>query len=142
MIVYFSNVSNFTHRFVEKLEVPASRIPINSGEAGTFTISEPSTLILPTYGANGRDFVPKQVIKFLNNPQNRLLVHSVIGSGNVNFLEDYCRGADVVSAKLQVPLLYRFELAGIPEDIETVHERLYLWETRRQMSPTSTGTQS
>lgn len=135
MIVYFSNVSNFTHRFVEKLEVPASRIPIKAEEAGTFTISEPSTLILPTYGANGRDFVPKQVIRFLNQEQNRLLIDSVIGSGNVNFLEDYCRGADIVAEKLMVPLLYRFELAGTQDDVENVRKGLSLWATRQQMNP-------
>lgn len=135
MIVYFSNVSNFTHRFVEKLEVPASRIPIKAEEAGTFTISEPSTLILPTYGANGRDFVPKQVIRFLNQEQNRLLIDSVIGSGNINFLEDYCRGADIVAEKLQVPLLYRFELAGTQDDVENVRKGLTRWATKRQMNP-------
>ena len=135
MIVYFSNVSNFTHRFVEKLEVPASRIPIKAEEAGTFTISEPATLILPTYGANGRDFVPKQVIRFLNQEQNRLLIDSVIGSGNINFLEDYCRGADIVAEKLQVPLLYRFELAGTQDDVENVRKGLTRWATKRQMNP-------
>lgn len=134
MIVYFSNVSNFTHKFVEKLEVPASRIPIKAEEAGTFTISEPATLILPTYGANGRDFVPKQVIRFLNQEQNRQLIHSVIGSGNINFLEDYCRGADIVAEKLQVPLLYRFELAGTQDDVENVRNGLHLWETKLQMN--------
>jgi protein involved in ribonucleotide reduction len=127
LIVYFSNVSNFTHRFVEKLEVPASRIPIKAEEAGTFTISEPATLILPTYGANGRDFVPKQVIRFLNQEQNRQLIHSVIGSGNINFLEDFCRGADIVAEKLQVPLLYRFELAGTQDDVENVRNGLHKW---------------
>ena len=134
MIVYFSNVSNFTHRFVEKLEVPASRIPIKAEEAGTFTISEPATLIMPTYGANGRDFVPKQVIRFLNQEQNRLLIDSVIGSGNVNFLEDYCRGAEIVAEKLSVPLLYRFELAGTQDDVNNVREGLARWATRQQMS--------
>lgn len=124
MIVYFSNVSGFTHRFVEKLGLPASRIPINSVEAGSFVISEPSTLILPTYGANGRDFVPKQVIRFLNVEGNRNLITSVIGSGNINFLDDYCKAADIVSAKLGVPVLYRFELAGTPDDIENVQKEL------------------
>ena len=138
MIVYFSNVSNFTHRFVEKLEVPASRIPIKAEEAGTFTISEPSTLIFPTYGANGRDFVPRQVIKWLNIPENRLFVDSVIGCGNRNFLEDYCRGAQLVADKLQVPLLYRFELAGTQDDVENVRNGLHTWAIKYRKSPTST----
>lgn len=131
MIVYFSNVSGYTHRFVEKLGLPASRIPINSAEAGSFVISEPATLILPTYGANGRDFVPKQVIKWLNVEANRNQITSVIGSGNINFLDDYAKAADIVSAKLGVPVLYRFELAGTPDDIENVQKELnHLWATK------------
>lgn len=130
MIVYFSNVSGFTHRFVEKLGLPASRIPINSVEAGSFRISEPSTLILPTYGANGRDFVPRQCIRFLNVEENRNLITSVIGSGNINFLDDFAKAADIVSAKLGVPVLHRFELAGTPEDIDIVHKELEnIWAT-------------
>jgi protein involved in ribonucleotide reduction len=134
LIVYFSNVSNFTHRFVEKLEVPASRIPIKAEEAGTFTISEPCVLIMPTYGANGKDFVPKQIIRFLNLEQNRDKITAVIGSGNVNFLGDYCRGAEIVAQKLSVPLLYRFELAGTQDDVKNVKKGLTLWETEQQKS--------
>ena len=130
MIVYFSNVSGYTHRFVEKLGVPASRIPINSVEAGTFTISEPSILLMPTYGANGRDFVPRQVVRFLNQENNRKLITGVIGTGNVNFLQDYCRGADIAAAKLGVPVLYRFELSGTQDDIDHVRKELDIWETK------------
>lgn len=137
MIAYFSNVSGFTRRFVEKLELPASRIPISSVEAGSFSISEPSVLLLPTYGANGRDFVPKQVIKFLNVEANRNLITGVIGSGNVNFLDDYCKAADIVSAKLGVPVLYRFELSGTPDDIDNVQKELEKhWATKSHQSPT------
>lgn len=138
MIVYFSNVSNFTHRFIEKLEVPASRIPLKTVEAGTFTISEPCTLVFPTYGASGEGFVPKQVIHFLNNPQNRLLIDSVIGSGNRNFLGDYCRGAVIAAEKLGVPVLYRFELAGTQEDVENVRKGMNNWVTKYRKSPIST----
>lgn len=81
-------------------------------------------LITPTYGANGRDFVPRQVIRFLNNIENRTHLIGVIASGNLNFLDDYARAGDVIAQKCQVPLLYRFELAGTPEDVEKVQEGL------------------
>lgn len=57
-IVYFSSVSENTHRFVEKLELPATRIPILGRIQDPDFVREPYVLVLPTYGgghANGPD---------------------------------------------------------------------------------------
>ena len=51
-LVYFSSVSENTHRFVEKLGMPATRIPLH----GRIEVDQPYVLVLPTYGgghANG-----------------------------------------------------------------------------------------
>ena len=45
-LVYFSSVSENTHRFVEKLGLPAIRIPLH----GRIEVDEPYVLVLPTYG--------------------------------------------------------------------------------------------
>lgn len=124
MIVYFSSASGFTERFVEKLGLPAKRLPLKTSEAELFTVNEEFVLICPTYGASRKDFVPKQVIKFLNNIENRSLIRGVIGSGNINFMEDYAKAGKIVSEKCQVPLLYIFELAGLDEDVKNVREGL------------------
>lgn len=85
------------------------------------TIDSPKVLILPTYGAGPHTkAVPKQVIQFLNIEQNRDNVVGVIGTGNTNFYEAYCLAADIVSQKLQVPVLYRLEITGTPHDVEQV----------------------
>ncbi|EME63151.1 MULTISPECIES: class Ib ribonucleoside-diphosphate reductase assembly flavoprotein NrdI [Rhodococcus] len=128
-LVYFSSASENTHRFVRRLGLPATRIPLHDRD-GAFAVHEPYVLILPTYGggttATGRDtnFVPKQVIRFLNNPHNRALIRGVIAAGNTNFGESYCYAGDVVSQKCKVPYLYRFELMGTAEDVERVREGL------------------
>ncbi|WP_342659497.1 Protein NrdI [Rhodococcus ruber] len=128
-LVYFSSASENTHRFVRRLGLPAIRIPLHDRD-GAFEVHEPYVLILPTYGggttATGRDtnFVPKQVIRFLNNPHNRALIRGVIAAGNTNFGESYCYAGDVVSQKCKVPYLYRFELMGTAEDVERVREGL------------------
>ncbi|MBA4025320.1 MAG: class Ib ribonucleoside-diphosphate reductase assembly flavoprotein NrdI [Gordonia sp.] len=124
LIVYFSSVSENTHRFVEKLGMRARRIPLID-HYGSFTVDEPYVLICPTYGggkASGEPggFVPKQVIKFLNNPHNRSLITAVIAAGNTNFGEEFCFAGNIISAKCQVPYLYRFELMGDTEDVERV----------------------
>jgi len=127
-LVYFSSVSENTHRFVQKLDLPAIRIPLKGG----IEVNEPYVLILPTYGggkANGPDpedgsYVPKQVIAFLNNEHNRSLLRGVIAAGNSNFGAEFCYAGDVVSRKCKVPYLYRFELMGTVDDVEAVRAGL------------------
>ena len=75
-------------------------------------------LIVPTYGGgNEGGAVPKQVIKFLNDEDNRALIRGVIAAGNTNFGEAYCIAGDIIAAKCHVPYLYGFELMGTTEDV-------------------------
>lgn len=123
-LIYFSSVSNNTHRFVEKLGVAAERIPLFSRDEPVVA-SEPYVLVLPTYGGGPETkAVPKQVIQFLNVEQNRELLRGVIAGGNTNFGEAYGIAGDMIARKLNVPLLYKFELFGTPEDVRAVKEGL------------------
>ncbi len=123
-LVYYSSESGNTHRFVGKLGLPATRIPISPKE-GTPKVDIPFVIFVPTYAdGEGRGAVPKGIIRFLNDPENRKHVRGVIGGGNKNFGEHYCRGAKEVARKCQVPLLYRFELLGTDEDITAVKSGL------------------
>lgn len=73
-LIYFSSVSENTHRFVGKLGIAADRIPVLPSEPH-LQATEPFVLLLPTYGGgNGAGAVPKQVIRFLNDPDNRGLL--------------------------------------------------------------------
>ena len=124
-VVYFSSVSENTKRFVDKLEAQSVRIPIRTEEAAEFVHDRDSVLVLPTYGGgNDNSTVPKQVIKFLNNPDNRKHIKAVIAGGNTNFGSHFGKAGDIVADKLGVPVLYRFEITGIPEDVIEVKERL------------------
>jgi protein involved in ribonucleotide reduction len=132
-IVYFSSTSENTKRFVDKLGLVSKRIPLLTKDVEGFHISKPSVLVLPTYGG-GEDkrAVPIQVIKFLNDPVNRSLIAGVIATGNTNFGSSYAVAGEIVSAKLQVPLLYRVEILGTPHDIFEVKERLQkLWDRQQ-----------
>ena len=125
-IVYFSNYSGNTKRFVEKLTDNARRIPIDySADADTVGVCVPFVLVVPTYGGgNEKSAIPRQVRAFLNVPENRELLRGVIGTGNTNFGEHYCKAADLISAKTGVPVLARVEIFGTPEDIDKITERL------------------
>ncbi len=127
-IVYFSTQSGNTKRFVEKLGLRALQIPLSPDEEMP-AVHEPFVLILPTYaGADGRGAVPKQVIRFLNKPENRDHIRGVIAGGNRNFGEYYAYAGTVISARCNVPCLYRFELMGTEEDVIEVQNRMrQLW---------------
>lgn len=119
-LVYYTSASGNTGTFVSKLGLPSSRIPI-SPKTEPLLVDDPYILIVPTYAdGEGRGAVAKGIIRFLNNEKNRGLIRGVIGAGNKNFGEMYCRGAKIVAEKCGVELLYKFELLGLEEDFENV----------------------
>ena len=124
LLVYFSSATENTKRFVERVGVPAARIPLKPTDE-PLIVDEEYVLMVPSYGGGDiKKAVPKQVIKFLNNEHNRALCRGVISSGNINFGEAYCIAGDVLSRKLKVPFLYKYELLGTPEDVKAVQEGL------------------
>ncbi len=135
LLVYFSSISGNTARFVEKIQAKlgarAVRIPLHSTDAD-LVVDEPFVLVTPTYGGGqGRGeekgAVPRQVIRFLNDEQNRSLIRGVISAGNTNFGEHFCIAGEIISRKCHVPHLYRLELFGTPEDVDRVSEGLERW---------------
>ena len=134
-LVYFSSVSENTHRFVEKLGLPALRVPLLRTEE-PLRVTEPYVLVTPTYGGgNGSGAVPRQVIRFLNDATNRSLLRGVVAAGNTNFGEAYCLAGKIISAKCEVPYLYGFELLGTSEDVTRVREGLRQFWQRQSRRP-------
>ena len=135
-VVYFSSASENTRRFVVKLGIPATRIPLHRSDPALL-VTDPFVLVLPTYGGGTMGgAVPKQVIRFLNDPGNRALIRGVITGGNTNFGQAYCLAGDIVARKCGVPHLYRFELMGTPDDVEAVREGLTTsWQPLSSLTP-------
>lgn len=124
MIAYFSNVSGYTERFINKLDLPNVKIPLYTREESP-VMEEPYILVFPSYGrGSAKAAVPKQVIKFLNIEQNRDNLLGIVGVGNRTFGENYQIGARIASHKTGKPILYTLELFGTPEDVKEVKE---LW---------------
>jgi len=128
-ILYYSSKSQNTHRFVTRLGLPAERIPISPDDPMP-SPRQPYVLFCPTYAdGEGKGAVPKQVIRFLNDPENRAFIRGVVASGNRNFGEFYAYAGDVIAARCKVPFLYRYELMGTDDDIENVKSRIEaLWK--------------
>lgn len=131
LLVFFSSVSGYTARFIEKLGMRSVRIPLYRTDE-PLVVDEPYVLITPTYGGgDGHGAVPKQVIRFLNDEHNRSLIRGVIATGNTNFGEAYGLAGDIIARKCHVPHLYRVELFGTPDDVDRVSGGLEQWWKRQ-----------
>ncbi|MHB7244910.1 class Ib ribonucleoside-diphosphate reductase assembly flavoprotein NrdI, partial [Klebsiella pneumoniae] len=87
----------------------------------------------PAGGAPPPAPVPRQAIRFLNDVHNRQLIRGVIAAGNRNFGDGWGRAGDVIAQKCAVPYLYRFELMGTPDDINTVRKGVSeFWQRQPQ----------
>lgn len=128
-LVYFSSASGNTHRLIERLELPSHRIPTKASEP-MIKVDKPFVLVTPTYAdGEGRGAVHKQVIRFLNDADNRSNLRGVIASGNLNFGQFYAYAGEVISSKCKVPVLYRFELAGTDKDVDRIqHGMKEFWK--------------
>jgi protein involved in ribonucleotide reduction len=126
-VVYFSNYSGNTKRFVDKLELDSIRIPIDWDPVDPVYIEQEYVLMVPTYGGGSdKSSIPKQVVKFLNIPNNRTNLRAIVGLGNTNFGEHYCKAAEMISAKTGAPVIARVEIFGTNDDVIKVKERLAL----------------
>ncbi|TWI36946.1 class Ib ribonucleoside-diphosphate reductase assembly flavoprotein NrdI [Paracoccus sulfuroxidans] len=123
-LVYFSSVSGNTARMVQRLQMGGLRIPVSPADPMPQP-DAPYVLICPTFADGmGRGAVPKRVIHFLNDPARRALLRGVIAGGNRNFGATFALAGDVIAKKCNVPVLYRFELAGTETDIARIRAGL------------------
>lgn len=126
-IVYFSNYSENTKRFAEKLDGNTYRIPIGTRRDTVPVRRSDFVLLVPTYGnGESRTAIPRQVRYFLNVKENRDLLRGVVGMGNMNFGNNFCKAADLISAKTGVPVIAKVEIFGTKDDVNKVTERLHL----------------
>ena len=101
------------------------RIPINWDSSSPLVIPSDFVLFIPTYGGGSESSaVPRQVKRFLNISQNRNNLRGIVGFGNTNFGEHFCKAANVVSKKTGVPVIARVEIFGTEDDVIKVQERM------------------
>jgi protein involved in ribonucleotide reduction len=129
-IVYYSNRSGNTKRFVDKVGYEnafnVSQLPIATKEY---------VLFVPTYGGGDGEYsIPRAVASFLNVKTNRDLLRGVVGFGNTNFGDHFCKAAYLITNKTGVPLLAKVELLGTPEDVELVQIKMRELNEQLQLS--------
>ena len=101
-----------TERFVKKTKLPSIKITEN------LKVDEPFVLI--TYTTGGRNqppTPPKSTFEFLERNSNFLL--GVASSGHKNWGTDrFARAGNVISQQYNVPLIHKFEMSGMPNDVQ------------------------
>lgn len=134
-VVYYSSVSQFTHKFVNTVlavdpAITTFRIPMKGNPDFDMETVGPAVLMIPSYlgsqSAPELRHVPVHVMKWMKSigREGRANIYGVVGIGNTNFGVDFCASAVEVSNKLGIPIIGRYELSGLPGDHEDFVNRL------------------
>jgi len=115
MIVAYSTLTGNVGRFVGNLGLES--VQVKSG----LVIDAPYVLITVSFGKGA---VPKDVESFLSNETNIQNLKGVVGSGNINWKENFCGSAITIADRFKVPLLHKFEMSGYPSDVKVVRQRI------------------
>lgn len=111
--VYFASRTGNVRRFIGKAGVDATEIRKD-------TIAErPYILVTHTTGFGQ---VPPIVTHFLRNSSEYLA--AVVVSGNRAWGENYGAAGATIAKEYDVPLLQRFEMAGLPSDVDEFKRRV------------------
>lgn len=119
-LYYYSTPLGMTERLAKKL--PFSSFQIKGSyrhkRSVPLVATTPYVMLAPTYRSESeKNYVHRSQKEFLMTADNASLLAGVVGIGNTNFGEDYCKSADVISSKFGVPILGKVELSGTPDDV-------------------------
>jgi protein involved in ribonucleotide reduction len=117
-VYYYSSASGLVRSFAERLGRPAFNLA--EREHRLSEADGPWVLLTPSYktGNENNDTIPEAVRRFLRSPVNRRRMVGVMGSGNRNFGRHYQMAARQIAAQSHRPVLFEFEIAGTPWDVE------------------------
>ncbi|MTT30738.1 class Ib ribonucleoside-diphosphate reductase assembly flavoprotein NrdI [Terrilactibacillus sp. BCM23-1] len=113
MLILYETMTGNVKRFLNKVGLEHQPIDRQSH------IDEPFILVTNTIGFGQP---PESVTEFLS--YNGHFIRAVAASGNRNWGPNFAHSADVISAKYNVPILYKFELGGTLQDVMTFRERV------------------
>ncbi|WP_066586439.1 class Ib ribonucleoside-diphosphate reductase assembly flavoprotein NrdI [Cellulomonas timonensis] len=117
-LYYYSSASGLVRSFAERLERPVFNLA--EREHRLSEVDGPWVLLTPSYktGNDSNDTIPEAVRRFLRSEANRRRLVGVMGSGNRNFGQHYQMAAREIARRSGRPMLFEFELAGTPWDVE------------------------
>lgn len=125
-VYFYSSSSGYTRRFAEALSWDCR--DLGDVAVRRSVVEGHWVLMTPSYCAGGSagesDTFPRPVLSFLGSAENRRRLVGVIGSGNRNFGAHYQRAARELCRLSGRPMVFEFELSGLPEDVVECRRRL------------------
>ena len=118
IIVYDSKTGN-VERFIKKLSSDIRTVKITEG----LRVTEPFILITYTTGFGA---TPSSTEEFLVNNNSQL--KGVCASGNRNWGSKFGKSADNISQTYKIPIVHKFELSGLPTDVEKIIQEVRMYE--------------
>ncbi|SDZ16169.1 protein involved in ribonucleotide reduction [Evansella caseinilytica] len=110
MLIAYLSLTGNVRRFVEKTQMNSLEINYN---APCEEVHEPFIVIVPSYDDNITDIVSS----FVSFKANLNYLIGFVGSGNLNFDNEFCFNAKDLAKKFNKPLLYTFEFSGTEKDV-------------------------
>jgi protein involved in ribonucleotide reduction len=117
MFLAYASMTGNVKRFIEKLDFPNKKIEKDS----FLCVNKPFVIVTYTTGFGD---IPKEVEQFLRYDYNWRYLKGVVGSGNRNWGDSFCGGAEKIASQYKVPLLHKFELSGFDSDVNIVSHKI------------------
>lgn len=117
MFIYYDSRTGNVERFIQKLKlqrdwnfikISPDLIPESNGHLITYTTN---------FGE-----VPRSTFRFMESYAEK--IKSVSSSGNMNWGQSFGLAADKIASRYQIPLLLKFELSGLPQDVDALINRI------------------
>jgi protein involved in ribonucleotide reduction len=116
MLVAYASLTGNVKRFIDRL--PFEAVNIRDMER----IDQPYVLVTYTFQFGQ---IPEPVHAFLQrHHDNQRYLSGVASSGNRNWGARFARAADLIARDYQVPILHKFELAGLEQDVQIFTEKV------------------
>jgi protein involved in ribonucleotide reduction len=115
MIVFASRTGNVRY-MIGKLGLPSAEITED------LVIHRPYLLFTYT---DGLGEIPLRVDTFLNVKENQDNLKGIIVTGNINFGDLFCKAADLINQKYNVPIIRKIDLRGTDQDVLEIRKQYY-----------------
>lgn len=126
MIIYYDSKTGNVERFVRKLSASTGWDCVKVADAPV--VSEKGHLITYTTKIG---CVPASTERFLQ--ENHPYVLSVSSSGNRNWGPNFALAADKIARQYGIPLLFKFELSGLEQDLQIFMEKAVSYRNRGRL---------
>lgn len=128
MTIYYDSKTGNVERFVEKLRERTSWQFIKISDS--LKVYKQGHLITFTTRIGE---VPQTTRQFLKQWHTQIL--SVSSSGNMNWGVHFARAADNISQEYNIPILLKFELAGLTDDVNNFIQNVITYADKKMDSP-------